>query len=227
MNVAERLIVFPGGSSPKIKKFVPDLYELIDREARKLGYGDVETLLLPGQADYDGRISGDLTLESSVEAAKTVIEKYERDGIQYDFLGRSYGTIVAAKLTLEMKPKHLHKLILWVIPPFWLNWKLCFSQFDTYSKILEQTGCRFTKGFFASTEPVESMLTDLVSYEKPDKIVVANGTLDELSPPSFNNYLRSLVGYTDKVEFRIVTGVGHSVTEANSSWPGYMRALFS
>lgn len=224
MHNAKHLLIFPGGASPCATS---DAYNLLEREALKHGFTDVSTLLFPGQADRNGHISGDLTLDSSLEYAKTVVEDFESKSIEYSIIGRSYGTIVSAKLVHDMNLKHLNKFILWGIPPYWMNWKLCYDEYDSYSNQLEQKGCRFTKQFFNSTVPVEPLLAALSSFEKPDKIIIANGSLDEVSPPAFNEYLRSIVGFSSKIEFRIINGVAHSVTEANRNWQNYIGGLFS
>jgi pimeloyl-ACP methyl ester carboxylesterase len=219
-----KLIVLPGGGSPD-NELYSKVYNLLGAEAINFGYEYVDTSLRwPGHSNKKGIMSGKLTLDGAMEIAVSTIQEYEDKGKEYDLLGRSFGTIVATKYAIAYKPKSLRKIILWGPPPYWLLWQMFFRDIDTNSKIAAGKGLYLDDTFFPSIVPIESMIPILDNHT-----VIATGTKDPYSKPSFISYLWNCVSHKINFSFRIVEGAIHEVTYETSSPDvvrAYLEALF-
>lgn len=218
------LIIFPGGGSPNNKLYI-DVYALLSTGAKNYGYRKVDTsVIYPGHIDSTGNVSGKLTLDGAIEAAYSKVKEYDKKGLKYDFLGRSFGTIVAVKIATDKKLKHLRKIILWGPPPYWLIWQMFSRDLKENIKIAKIKGLHIDKTFFLSIEPLESMLESL---EYPT--VIATGTKDPYSKPAYINYLWNCIAHKTNFSFRIVEDAPHEVTKQKCSQKivkAYLKCLF-
>jgi len=218
------IIIFPGGGSPYNQKY-KEVYAILEKEASAYGYKNIVTLMYPGHIDENGKVEGKLNLDSSIEIAISKIQEYDSRGIQYDFLGRSYGTIVAVKTAISIKPRRLRKIILWGPPPYWIMWKLFVRDLKETIKTAEAKGLSVDETFFSSLVPLEPMLEVL---ERPT--VIATGTKDIYSQPAFIGYLKSSLSDKNNFFFKEVDGAPHEVTYNNCSKEvvtDYLNKLFT
>jgi pimeloyl-ACP methyl ester carboxylesterase len=202
------LIIFPGGGSPNNPAY-KDVYTLLEEEAAKYGYENIDTsIIYPGHIDENGNVEGKLTLDSAVNTSLSKIQQYEEKGIQYDFLGRSFGTIVATKIAIDLKPKNLRKLILWgPVPPYWRLWEMFVRDIKKQMAVAQKKGIYFDETFFNSIIPIETLLP-LIDYP----VVIATGSNDEISKPHYFDYFKLCVSNGSQVSFRVVKGAPHTVT---------------
>ena len=219
------LIIFPGGGSPTNEMY-RKVYDLLAGAATNYGYQNIDTsITYPGHADNDGKSSGKLTLDGAIGMAISSVQEYETKGLQYDFLGRSFGTIVATKIATDRKLKYLRKVILWGPPPYWLIWQMFVRDLKENIKIANEKGLHVDATFFPSLEPLESMLPLL-----EHRTVVATGTKDPHSKPIYINYLSNCVVHKFNFLFRIVENAPHEVTRENCTpeiVSSYEEALFT
>ena len=206
------LIIFPGVGNPD-NKLYKEVYSLLENEAVRYGYKNIDrNLKYPGHVDEHETTLGNLTLYGAMEESIPKIKEYEAQNISYDFLGRSFGTIVAVKTAVTIKPKNLRRIILWGPPPYWLIWQMFLMDLNENRKFAANKGAHVDETFFQSITPLESMLA-LLEYPT----VIATGTKDPYSKPAFINYLKSLVGEKCNFSFRIVEKAPHEVTPGNCS----------
>lgn len=203
-----KLVIFPGGGSPDNDHY-RKVYELLAERAIAYGYTDVDILRWPGHADASGRDPGScLTLDGALEIANEKLDQLESTGRPYRILGRSFGTIVAALVTTTLGLPSLQNLTLWGPPPHWLGWKLCLRELGTMKERFNDKGTYMDESYFHSLVPFESMLTEVST-----PTVIATGTEDPYSPPSFLAYLMSLAVGNPMISFRPpVSGACHEVT---------------
>lgn len=218
-----RLIVFPGGGSPRGPRY-RKVYELIEGEAARRGLSGATTILYPAH-DRDGEsASAALTLSGAIEAALPVIEEHEARGEPYDFLGRSFGTIVATRLAIERKPRHLRRLVLWGPVAYWILWEMLARDLPSTAREGAAKGVRLGPETFPSAQPLESLLSTL-AYPA----VIATGTKDPQAPPAHLDYLRALFGGRADFSFRVVPDAFHEVTTENCAPPvvrAYLDVVF-
>lgn len=133
--------------------------------------------------------NGDATLSfyGALAVADRVIADHERAKEPYDILARSFGTYVALKATMASSLQGLRRVILWGPPPYWYMWELFVGQLATSRGDALNKGLRVDERFFATMEPLELLLRHTVRT-----VIVATGTEDAHSPPSFLRYLREM-----------------------------------
>lgn len=218
------LIIFPGTGSP-YNKLYKDVYALLSSGANKYGYGKIEnTITYPGHIRIDGTTEGELTLDGAIETAISKVYYYENNGINYDFLGRSFGSFVTVKIAIGRKLNNLQRLILWGPPPYWLVWQMFVRDLEENRRIAKTKGVYVEETFFRSIIPLESMLSSL---EYPT--IIASGTKDAYSKPGYIEYLKSLFEYRNNISFRMVDDAPHEVTIQNctdATIGAYLEALF-
>ncbi len=217
------LIVFPGGGNPTTPRY-SKVYALIEREARARGFERVHTVVYPahitdGQSEHPA-----LTVAGAIDAALPIVKECERSGIRYTFLGRSFGTIVAAKLAIEAAPKHQQadplgpRRLLDAVENARVRSR-------AHCRRGRDKGVRITEASFPSASPLEWLLGSL-----PYPAVLATGTNDKQAPPAHVRYLQSLYPSRTNDTVRIVEGAPHEVSEDNSSPDvirSYLDALFA
>lgn len=219
-----KLIILPGGGSPD-NELYSKVYNLLATEAINYGHEYVDTSFRwPGHANTTGIVSGTLTLDGAMKVVVSKLQEYEDKSIEYDLLGRSFGTIVATKYAIDYKPKGLRKIILWGPPPYWLLWQMFVRDVVTNSKTAQDKGLYLDDTFFPSITPIESMIPLLENHT-----VIATGSKDPYSSPAYINYLWNCVSHKTNFSFRIVEGAIHEVTRENSLSDvvsAYMEVLF-
>lgn len=221
------LIIFPGGGSPDDSRY-HSVYELIVRRTKDYGYTKVDTSLrYPGHALTNGKDPGTrTTLNGALESAHHKVQEYENKGMEYHILGRSLGTIVAATLCSKTPLNGLRKLILWGIPPYWLSYKYCVIELDSFAELARTKGWFIDETYFPSLLPVEMLLRDI---QHPT--IIATGEKDKYSPPAFFEYLKWCGQGNDKLEFRgPVKGAPHEVItdeQPENLVMAYLETLFA
>lgn len=203
-----KLVIFPGGGSPDNGHY-RKVYELLADRAIAYGYTDVDILRWPGHADASGCDPGSrLTLDGALKVAYEKLHQLESTGQPYRILGRSFGTIVAAQVTTTLGLTGLENLVLWGPPPHWLGWKLCLRGLGAMKEKFKDKGTYMDESYYHSLVPFESLLTEVRT-----PTVIATGTEDPYSPPSFLAYLMSLAVGNPMISFRPpVNGARHEVT---------------
>ena len=215
------LLIFPGGGSPA-NPLYHQVYELLEREAKRVGYEEIYLLTWPGHCDKNGRFNGELTMEGAKYVAEKKILELEKSGKKYHVLGRSFGIIVALDCVDTLEVHNFTRLILWGPPPYWLLWELFKKDFHENKQKNESKGLNISGRFFEGVLPVEYLL------KKMDvTTIVATGAEDTYSTPQFLHYLQNMYGYKYNLYFRWpIRGCKHEVTEANPNWKEYIKALF-
>jgi hypothetical protein len=223
-----KLLIFPGGGNPDTKLH-REVFDLIGKNAARFGYSEMDdTLRWPGQRLGSGPADQVLTFDSSLEEANAKLaeheECYERDGIQYDVLARSYGTYVALKSTMVGEFKGLRRIVLWGAPSFWVMWKLFVRELDEGRARRAEKGLHLERSFFPSLEPIEWLL-----QETPRTVVVTSGSEDVYSPPAFQAYLMQLaLSSNGDVRFRpIVQGAPHETRQVEGLKPDVIEAYLN
>src|SRR3989304_1117110 len=196
----KKLLIFPGVGSPENSTYA-DVYALLNVGAKDYGYDKVSICHWPGQRANETDI---LTLGGAVEIAKNAINTCENEDGEYSILGRSFGTIVAARVLSEIKPTRLKRVIMWGPPPYSVLWKLFKFEIDKTKQKAEEKGTRIDNSFFNSIIPFESLV---LTIDCPT--VIATGTEDLWVPPSFIQYIQTLLKGKDNFSFRVVDGAGH------------------
>ncbi len=220
-NRETTLVVFPGMGNPD-NSFYRKVYFLIENEALKLGFKEVDiSIRWPGHINEKRESVGTLLFDEAINCALSKIRELEDNNKNYTLLGRSFGAIVACYCALSAKLKGLKKIILWGPPPYWLLWKMFKKDLMSNSKIAIDKGLMISETFFSSAIPIETLLP-LLNYP----ITIATGTEDTYSPPAFLEYLRSLTGNKTNVYFKLVTGAIHEMTYDSPAWEEYVEILF-
>ena len=200
----KKLLVFPGVGSPE-NLFYSDVYTLIEEGARRFAFDEIRICSWPGQK----RTSNDkLTLHGAVSIAKEVIKEAENHSESYSIFCRSFGTIVCAKALNEIAVSGLDRIILWGPPPYSVLWGLFKRDFETTRKKALEKGTRIGGEFFNSITPIETLLP-ISSLNK--KTLIATGTGDKYSPPTFIDYLKSLKDCAD-IRSAVVQDAEHEVS---------------
>lgn len=195
-----KLLIFPGVGSPENMEYEP-VYSLLEKGAKGYGYDQVSICHWPGQSATETDI---LTLGGAVEIAKDAINSCENEEGEYSILGRSFGTIVAARVLSEIKPTRLNRVIMWGPPPYSVLWKLFKLEIDKSKQTAKGKGTRIDNSFFDSIIPFESLILSI-----DHTTVIATGTEDPWVPPSFIGYLETLLHGKNNLSFRVVNGAGH------------------
>lgn len=217
------LIVFPGGGNPEEPNLYQKVYALITKKAPHYGYNSINILKYPGHSFDDTNLDR-LTLDGAIDNANLVVQEFDRNNLQYDFLGRSFGAIVASKYAIDKKPKGLRKIILWGPPPYSLIWEMFVRDITDTIKTSKTKGLLADKTFFPSVVPIESILGKL---EYPT--IIATGTKDPYSTYHYVNYLKSFFEHKLNFTFKIVEYAFHEITEENCKDEvinTYFEALF-
>lgn len=219
------LVILPGAGSPS-NPIYAGVYQLLKDAAKDHGYDRIDSpLLWPG---HDNR--GVLTLSGALEAANQKVNELDQDGQQYDLLARSFGCYVALKVSLDLQPKGLRKIILWGLPPYWLMWEMWQRDLESNRTKASEKGVAINHTLFPSLEPLECMLPK-VQHET----VVVAGELDPYVPPAYLHYLESAVRerraseLPQSIHFKApVPGAVHEITPAAAEpvISAYLTALF-
>lgn len=196
----KKLLIFPGVGSPQNSTYA-DVYSLLNFGAKGYGYDQVSICHWPGQRASETDI---LTLGGAVEIAMDAINSCEDEEREYAILGRSFGTIVAARVLSEIKPTRLKRVIMWGPPPYSVLWKLFKLEIDKSTDTAKNKGTRIDNTFFDSIIPFESLIST-IDY----KTVIATGTEDPWVPPSFIQYIQTLLKGKNNFSCRVVDGAGH------------------
>jgi len=218
------LVILPGGGNPSHPSY-QGVYELLRSKAALHGYDSVDiTARWRGHFKEGQSYETGVTLDGAVEAASEFLDEHEQVSGDYAVLGRSFGTLVAAQCALSMRLESLQRLIFWGPPPYWILWRMWKRDLDESQKEGHKKGVHFDESFFPSLVPFETMLPQL---NKP--AVVATGGDDDISSPTFLEYLESTVPEQSNVVFRVVEGVPHAVDaeRPESAKRRYAEALFS
>ena len=222
------MLIFPGGGNPDTPLH-REVFDLIGQNTRRFGYTEMDgNLRWPGQYLPGDAPSGHLTFDGSVAAADGQLaeheRRYERDGIGYDILARSYGTYVALKSILAGEFKGRRRIVLWGAPPFWVMWKLFLRELDEGRARRAAKGLHLERSFFPSLEPIEWLL-----QETPRTVVVTSGSEEAYSPPAFQAYLMQLaLSSRGNVRFRpTVQGAPHETRRIDELKPDVIEAYLN
>lgn len=221
-----KLLIFPAGGSPDNERYT-EVYELLAHVGAEYGSESVDySIRWPGQVTSEGKRTGMLAFDSAVTIAHRRLQDYEKDGSNYVVLGRSFGAHVALSCATASGLERLKKVVLWGPSPHWLLWEMFFRDLAENSRISKSKGCYVSKNVYHSLVPIESMLPSL-KYPA----VIATGSHDIYSPPSFLEYLNTLVPkeHRDTIVFRTVKDAPHEVKSGNVSptvLKAYLQALF-
>jgi hypothetical protein len=209
-RVSRQLLILPGLTNPDVDAEYRGVYELLAQEASERGYRQVHTdVRYPGQCASTERGAAErLTLAGAVNRVKERAMQFPSE--RFDVLARSFGCVVALKTWCNAEgslPKP-SRIILWAPPPFWMLWDFFVLRYVEKAGQFLDKGVRIGANFFASVEPVESLLQCV-----PVATVVAAGTLDKYCTSTYFEYLRSL-DHSPNVRFQpLVEGAPHSVTD--------------
>ncbi len=216
------LLIFPGGGSPE-NSLYRKVYDLLQAEAKNVGYEDISVLSWPGHSDDKNEFSSDLSMRGAMEIALASIEEQEESSRSFDILARSFGTVVALSCARAKPPRGLGRLILWGPPPFWLMWELFGNDPHANGSKYLNKGLRVSREFFSGLSPVEFLLRNITV-----ETTVATGELDPYCTPEFHSYLKAMHGTQERIRFpEPVVGCGHEVTADNPHRKEYIDALFA
>jgi hypothetical protein len=220
----DKLIIVPGLSSPNSKKHRPVYECLLEQASGRLPAAKSEVLLLPGQADPQGNITGEFSIPDAAGFLKKRIQECTEGAVM--LLARSSGCdVVAEALRNSETRKRVSRIVLWGPPPFWLYYDM-FTVEGLHTKPLPQR--KDEDGLYPSSRivptafPFETRLTEL-----DDRTLIASGGKDEYSPPEYHKYLAWLCRkMNDKPKFEEVPDCPHSVTPQCQGWGKYCDVLF-
>ncbi len=222
-----KLVVFPGAGSPDTPEY-RKAYAVFTQYGERYGINEIDTTLRwPGQSLNCASVSETLSFPTSLALARTKIAELEVNETSYFVFGRSYGTMVALRAVLDVKPQKMRGLILWGPPPLWRLWEGFVRDWHEEREAALRRGTRLADDFFSQLPPIESLCCEAASAKIP--VVIATGEVDQYSPPTFLDYLESLTRLSGCIKVkRPVKGAGHTITtdSPREVIEDYMSALF-
>lgn len=212
-----KILIVPGLSSPNCAKYRP-VYKLLEESAcARFPGATVKTLVLPGQSNEKGEVSGEFLLP---EASATVLDELSRCGCEGTvIIARSSGCNAVAHLLATHPECALPGVVLWGPPPFWLYYDMFVRDARVQVAEAAQNGVRITSRIAETATPFESILRCVTA-----RTLICTGTMDELCPPQYAEYLKWLFRSCPHIEFSGVP-TPHSVTNSTAGKDLYINAI--
>ncbi|MBI1826037.1 MAG: hypothetical protein HY287_02545 [Planctomycetes bacterium] len=219
----ERLLVFPGLSSPYHEKYIPS-YDLLRDRANSLGIA-CQIVLYPGQQSQDGKRVGELTPNGAFEAAAAVLRSAEAKAEPFATLGISFGCTVSLLAAIGMsETKYWIRAILWGPIPHSL---MCRTFVEERDKLLGSgtTIAKTPDNSRLHLNPIEELLKQVRI-----PVTVGVGRDDRYVSPEYVLWLQQVSGKGIKPPFHTfvcVEGCDHNVVISNPNYRGYLDMVFA
>lgn len=219
----ERLVVFPGLSSPNFDKYIPT-YDLL-REECELRNIELTIILYPGQVSEDGNYEGKLSPDNAINRAIRILAEIEKTRCSYRTLGISFGCVVSLTAALRSpSSKYWERGIIWGPVANWKDWSV-FGQ-GISDKSLGK-GTKFIDSpieFYRQLLPNEYLLTQV---ELP--VTVGVGELDKYAEAEYLYYLQKLCNDQAKFQnnFAYIHGCSHNPNKDDPNYKDYINLIFS
>ncbi len=185
-----------------------DVYKLIGMLAHEEAYAEVDTSIRwPGHDSFP--VAGSLTTDGAVAVLGKKFESFDKLGVTYDVLARSFGCCVALAAAERYQPRCLGRVILWGASPHWKLWQLFVGELPRQRLIAREKGVTIDERLYSSSIPIELLLGRCVY-----PVRFAFGEKDRFTSEGFVAYLKHDVCATNtRVSFAPpVSTASHEIT---------------
>jgi len=201
----KHLIIIPGGGDPKNGDYKKG-FDLIKKEAEKIGFTSVKILKFPGHYSFSGD-SEYLNQDTAANVLSAKLKKLEAQKTHYSIVARSYGCGVTMQVLLQNEFKYLQNVKLWGPTPILGMYKVILSDPKNIPYAATK-GCILNKDTYYSCDPFE---VQLMKYKGNISIDIGAGTLDKHCKPSFIQYLIEYIEPNPMISYHHISGLHHEV----------------
>ena len=212
--MSKTIVILPAGSSPYGNE--PDVckfYANISSQIKTLdNTTKVVTATYPGQKDSDGKMEGEITFKTSIEAIDLIIKSCGTEDIR--LVCSSYGSLLGAALCAKY-PDQISKAVLWSPIPFWFFWQSCVVDRSKWEGSNQEAlrGCKVTPNIVDGIIPFEISIQSI--HKTMAVIAAAEGDYPGVGSQALLDYYKSLSGYNN-LKFRLLEGNRYSMAAATS-----------
>jgi pimeloyl-ACP methyl ester carboxylesterase len=225
VNQMSHVVVFPGLSGPNHPDHEP-VYDLLREHAEELGV-NITVAVHPGQADNNGKIVGELSPDSAIEAAVALLKNLEMRRTPFFTIGISFGCQVSLAAAVMLSDSSFWKrAVLWGPIPHSNVWG-AFGKGERDPALGK--GTRFipsTTALYFQHRAIEHLLPGV---KVP--VTIALGAQDKYVPREYLLWLQRVSESIPKPPFHTfvyVEGCGHNVKKTTDpNYPAYLDAVFS
>lgn len=196
------------------------MYEALSLESNRFGFDECLTIAHPGQEDAKGNRQGQLSLTSSTAHAKEIL-KTVPIGVQFRFVGFSFGCYVAAEVATDLTfSRRCEKIVLWGPVPLSVSWAV-FIRGEGREHVGIDTDIIEDSHYFADLVPLEDSLPRIAV-----NTLVGVGSEDDYVVPGFLDYLSQLCERNHrKISTQVVSGCEHTVFPTQAGYPRYLDSI--